>query len=162
MPNYTGTFTYTGGANPPIDYPRLLISDTVQYAPDGITPVYVFSDEEIGAMTTIVTLPFQSAQFYSPPAGRTLPQSPTTYLRIAAGLLDCMAANKSKLASVKRILDVELDPASAAKWLRQMAQEYRDADDNSGAFMIIEQVNNDWTLTQRYWNQVQRQQGVSL
>lgn len=150
------------GTNPPIDYPRLLISDTVQFGKDGTTPIYVFSDQEIQAMTTIVTLNWQSAQFYTPPAGQQLPSTPIPYMRIAAGLLDCIAANKSKLASITRILDVELSPAVAAKMLREMAQEYRDVDDNSGAFMMIEQVNNDWSLIQRYWNQVQRQQGIGF
>ncbi len=68
-----------------------------------------------------------------------------------------MAANKSKLSSIKRILDVELDPSKAAQWLRDLAKEYREVDDNSGAFMIIEQVNNEWSLIQRYWNEAARQ-----
>ena len=80
--------------------------------------------------------------------------------RIAATLLDCMAANKAKLASIKRILDVQLDSSDAAKWLQEQAKAYRDVDDNSGAIFIIEQVNNEWTLFQRYWNQCARQQGV--
>jgi hypothetical protein len=82
------------------------------------------------------------------------------WYRIAAALLDCVASNKAKLASIKRILDVQLDSSDAAKFLQAQAKAYRDLDDNSGAFFIIEQVNNEWSLYQRYWNQVQRQQGV--
>jgi len=159
---YIPIFTYNGGENPAIDYPRLMISDTQEFAADGTTPAYVFSDQEIEAMTRIVALQFQSAQYFSPPAGRYLPNSPVSYLRIAAGLLDAMAANKAKLAGVIQILDVKLDPAKAAEWLRDLAKEYRQVDDESGAFFIIEQVNNGWTLEQRYWNQIQRQQGAPL
>lgn len=157
-----GTFSYGMGSNPPIDYPRLLISDTVEFGADGTTPIYVFSDEEIQAMTQIQTLNWQSAQYYSPPSGRNLPGQPVPYLRIAAGLLDCMASNKAKLASITRILDVELNPSKAAEFLRDQAKEYRDQDDNNGSFVLIEQVNNDWALQQRYWNQVQRMQGVGF
>lgn len=155
------TFSYQFGANPPIDYPRLMISDTQQYNADG-TQAYVFADSEITAITNIVTLGYQSGMFYSPPAGANQPTYPVPYLRIAAALLDCMASNKAKLASIARILDVELDAGKAADFLMKQAQAYRDADDNSGSFMVIEQVNNDWSLLQRYWNQVQRQQGVNF
>lgn len=156
-----GTFSYQFGANPPIDYPRLMISDTQQFEPDGVTPGYVFADQEITSITQIVSAPFQSAQFYTPPQGQQLPQGVVMpWFRIAASLLDCMAANKAKLASIKRILDIQLDSSDAAKFLQAQAKAYRDLDDNSGAFFIIEQVNNEWTLYQRYWNQVQRQQGI--
>lgn len=155
------TFTYSGGANPPIDYPRLMVSDTNQYLSDGVTPGNVFWDQEILAIEQIVSSPFQSAQFYSPPQGQQLPQGVVMpWFRIAASLLDCMASNKAKLASIKRILDVQLDSSDAAKWLQAQAKAYRDVDDNSGAIFIIEQVNNEWSLCQRYWNQVARQQGI--
>ena len=156
------TFSYQGGLNPPIDYPRLMISDTNQFLPDGVTPGYVFADQEITAITNMLVLVNQSAQFYSPPISRQIPNSPVSYWRIAAALLDCMASNKAKLASITRILDVELDPSRAAKFLMAQAAEYRKLDDESGGIWIIEQVNNDWTLMDRYWKQVQRQQGVGF
>ena len=156
-----GTFSYQYGANPPIDYPRMMISDTQQYLPDGVTPGYVFADQEIMAAVQIEASTFQTAQFYSPPQGQYLPQGVVMpWRRIAATLLDCMAANKAKLSSIKRILDVQLDSSDAAKWLQEQAKIYRDTDDNSGAIFIIEQVNNEWSLFQRYWNQVARQQGL--
>lgn len=156
---YVPIFTYDPNGNLLIFYVRLLISDTVEFAPDGTTPIFVFSDQEIMGMSQIVSMQFQSAQFYTPPAGRNLPSRPVNYLRIAAQLIDSMATNAAKLAAITRILDVTLDPAKAAQWLREQAQQYRDTDDNSGSFMIIEQVNNQWALSQRYWNQIQRQQG---
>ena len=138
-----------------------MISDTQAYLSDGITPGYVFADQEILAIEQVVFSPFQSAQFYTPPQGQQLPQGVIMpWFRIAAALLDCMAANKAKLASIKRILDVQLDSSDAAKFLQAQAKAYRDMDDNSGAIFIIEQVNNDWTLAQRYWNQTARQQGI--
>lgn len=153
------SFSYNNGANPPIDYPRLLCADTQQYAPDGITPAYAFSDQEIAAATVIVALQFQSAQFYSPPLGvYSFPSPPTAYLRVAAMLLNALAANKARLSSIKQILDVKLDPKDAAEQMRQTAQMYLDMDDNSGAFCIIEQVNNDYSLIDRFWKQVQREQ----
>ena len=156
-----GTFSYNYGSNPPIDYPRIMISDTQQFGPDGVTPIYVFADQEIQAAVQIEASTFQSAQFYTPPGGIALPQGVVMpWRRIAATLIDCIVANKAKLASIKRILDVQLDSSDAAKWLQSQAKAYRDTDDNSGAIFIIEQVNNEWALQQRYWAQVQRQQGV--
>lgn len=138
---------------------RIMVGDTVEFTPSGAR-AYIFSDEEYTAMYNICTSQFQSAQFYSPPAGRNLPQEPIPWYRIAALALDSMAANKSYLASVVELLDVKLDPSKSAEALRKMAQQYRDTDDNAGAFMIIEQVNDDFSFFQRYWNQVARQQGL--
>ena len=145
-------FTYDFASNPTVSNVRLLISDT-----DSTN--YVFEDAEITAAYSIQQSQFQSAQFYTPPAGANIPASPVSYLRVAALLLDAMAANSSKLAMFTRILDVEMAPQNAAKMLREQAAQYRTTDDESGAFVLIEQVNNGWTLRQRYWNQVQRQQG---
>lgn len=159
--SYVPIFTYNGGQNPIPDYLRMMISDTQEYLPDGVTPGYVFSDQEINTAVQIEASTFQSAQFYTPPGGIALPQGVVMpWRRIAATLIDCMVANKAKLASIKRILDVQLDSSDAAKWLQAQAKTYRDTDDNSGAIFIIEQVNNEWALYQRYWAQVQRQSGV--
>lgn len=147
------TFTYDFANYPMVAYVRLLI-------PDNNSENFVFSDTEIGAFYAIQQSTFQSAMYYSPPAGQQLPSQPLAYLRVAALALDTLASNKAKLASITRLLDVELKPADAAKALHAQAEAYRDIDDNAGAFMIIEQVNNDATLLDRYWKQVQRQQGV--
>jgi hypothetical protein len=147
------SFSYNLGANPPIDYPRLLMSDTQSVN-------HIFEDEEINALTIIVGQNFQSAQFYSGSQGANLPNSPVSYLRIAALGLDSLAANKSRLASIKQLLDVKLDSSDAAIQLRATAAEYREVDDNAGAFMIIEQVNDAFSFRDRFWKTVQRASAV--
>jgi hypothetical protein len=144
------SFSYGLGANPLIDYPRLLISDTQETN-------YVFEDEEITAARTICGLNWQSGMQYSPPSGANLPTLPINYLRIAALLLDALAANKSRLASIKQLLDVKMDSSDAAIQLRATAAEYRDVDDNSMAFVIIEQCHDLASFRERWWKQVQRQ-----
>ena len=146
------SFSYQFGDNPTIDYPRLLISDTQE-------PNHIFEDSEILAAFNINQLQFQSSMFFSPPGGRFLPGAPLNYLRCAALLLDSLAANKSRLSSITQLLDVKLSPNVAAKSLRDQAQSYRDVDDNSGAFMIIEQCPTVWAFYDRFWNQQQRQSG---
>lgn len=145
------SWTYNNGANPYIDYPRLLIPDT-----DVTMPIY--SDEEIGAFYQIQQSVFQSAMFFSGSQGRSLPSTPLSYLRVAALALDTLANNKGKLGSVIQLMDVKLDPSKAAQVLRDGAQNYRTIDDESGAFMIIEQTNTDWSLRDRIEKQFQRQQ----
>lgn len=147
------SFSYQFGANPAIDYPRLLISDTQDSG-------HVFEDSEITAATSIVALQFQSGMFYSGSAGVNLPSTPVSYLRVAALLLDALAANKSRLSSIKKILDVQLDSTDAAIQLRATAQEYRTVEDESGAFMIIEQCNNTFSFIDRWWKQIQRGQAA--
>lgn len=152
------SWSYASGGNPPIDYPRLLIADTDPTKP-------IFQDEEILAMEQIVTTPFQSGMFWSTPNGPlgggtlgvNLPQIPIPYYRVAGMLLNALASSSSRLGSVTKLLDVSLNPAAAAKALRDQAQMYFDQDDNSGAFMIIEQVNDDFSFRSRFWKQWQRQ-----
>lgn len=154
------SFSYNFGANPPIDYIRLLISDTQET--DGGSPavnIYIFEDSEIMAAYQIQAAQFQSSQFFSGAMGRNLPSQPVSYLRVAALLLDSLASNKSRLSSLVEVLDVKLDPSKASKSLRDQAAAYRETDDNAGAFMIIEQCNDQWSFRQRYWNEVQRQVG---
>lgn len=146
------SFSYQAGNNPTIDYVRLLISDTQKLN-------HIFEDSEIMAAYQINAAQFQSSMFFSPPGGRNLPSQPVSYLRTAALLLDSLAANKSRLSSITQLLDVKLNPNMAAKALRDQAQTYRDVDDNSGAFFIIEQCPTTWAFYDRFWNQVQRQIG---
>ncbi len=140
-------------SNPAIDYPRLLIADTNAAQP-------IFQDEEIQAATQIQQYQFQSSMFYSGAMGRNLPSSPVSFLRVAALLLDSLATNKGRLASVQALLDVKLDASKAAKALQDQAASYRQTDDESGAFMIIEQCNDYFSFSDRFWKQVQRQSGV--
>jgi hypothetical protein len=163
-----GTFSYginTGNANPPIDYPRLLVADTVQFAADGVTPAYIFSDQEILAMEQIVCNVYQSGMFFSSnagpasggAAGAQLPTTPIPYYRVAAMLLQSLASNTSRLAGVKKLLDVELDNVLAAKSLRDQAAEYIRMDEESGAFVIIEQCPDQFSFSDRWFKQWQRQ-----
>lgn len=145
-------FTYDFETAPQIAYVRLLISDTD-------SAEHVFEDSEILAGYSIQQSQFQSSMLYSGAAGQNLPSSPVSYLRVAALLLDSLAANKSKLASIKALPDIKLDAADAAIQLRATAKQYRDVDDNAGAFCIIEQCNTDWAFRDRFWSQVQRQAG---
>lgn len=144
------SFSYNYGANPPIDYPRLLISDTQALN-------HIFEDSEITMAANITSNVWQSSMFYSNVGGlTTLPTTPVNYLRTAALLLDSVAANKSRLASIKQLLDVKLDSSDAAIQLRLTAQEYRQVDDDSMAFAIIEQVHDSWSFRDRFWAQWQR------
>jgi hypothetical protein len=147
--------------NPPIDYVRGLIADTVEYAPNGVTLAFIFSDTEVTMFTQMQqALGWQSSMFYSPPAGMFLPVQPQPYLRIAATMLRSIAANKARLASVQQLLDVKLDPSKAAAALNIQAQAYLDMDDNSGAFAIVESCNDYFSFRDRFWKQVQRQSGA--
>jgi hypothetical protein len=161
---FTGTFTYEGGANPPIDYPRMLVADTVQFGSDGTTPIFAFWDQEIQAATQIELAVWQSGMFWSGPQGI----SPFTnsnvipWRRIAATLIDALASNQARISLISSQLDTKLNPG-AVKDMQAQAQALRDADDNSGAFVIIEQVNDGFSFIDRYWKTVMRQSaGVSV
>ena len=152
------SFSYGAGSNPAIDYPRMLISDTQQFAPDGVTRAYVFEDSEITAAATIASSFWQSSQFFSGTLGTpTFPTSPSQYLRTAAMLLNSLAANSARLSIIKQVLDVKVDSTDAAIQMRETAQMYLDMDDNSGAMAIVEQVTTVWSFKDRFWKQVQRQ-----
>jgi len=154
-------FTYQYGANPPIDYPRMLVSDTQEFQEDGITPAYIFRDSEIMAAAAIASGVWQSSMFFSGQAGSaTLPSNPVNYYRTAAILCDSIAANKSRLASIMKTLDVTLQADKGAAAWRALAAEYREVDDNTAAFAIVEQVSTSFSFRPRFWNQVQRQQGI--
>ena len=157
---YVGTFTYQGGANPPIDWIRLLVSDTQQFSPvDGTTPIFAFWDEEIQSATAIEMAVWQSGMFWSGPAGvASLPNQPTPWRRIAATLIDSLASNQARIAIISSQLDTKLNPG-AVKDMQAQAAALRLADDNSGAFVIVEQVNDWFSFVDRYWKTVQRQSG---
>ncbi len=149
-------FSYSAGANPPIDYPRLLISDTVQFGAQG-QRVYAFDDSEIMAATRIEMSVWQSSMFFSPPAGvASLGTTPVPWRRIAATLLDSLAANQARLQIIAKLLDVTVNP-KASEAMREQAAALREADDNSGAFAIIEQTPDFFSFRDRFWKQWERQ-----
>lgn len=144
------SFTYNLGANPTIDYPRMLIGDT---QPTN----HIFEDEEITSAYAIQAAQFQSSMLYSFGAGQNLPSSPVSYLRVAALLLDALASQKARLA-VANLLDAKTDFQAASKQLHAQAEAWREVEDNAGAFMIIEQCTTTWGFLDRFYKQVQRQQ----
>lgn len=145
------SFTYIPGT--PVFYVRLLIPDTNSDNP-------IFSDEEINGFMQINSMTWQSSMFSSYTQGTVqLPQTPSNFLRAAALALNALAGNSSRLAAVTKLLDVNLNPALAAKALQDTAQRYLDMDDNSGAFAIYEQVTTDWAFRDRWLAQLQRQTG---
>jgi hypothetical protein len=147
------SFSYGMGSNPQIDYPRLLIADTINTP----TQPCIFQDQEIMAMENIVSSVWQSSQFWSGTSGQpVLPSSPVNYLRTAAYLLNAIASNQALLSSVQQLLDVKIDASKAAAALQKQAQTWMDIDDNSMAFVIIEQVNDSWSFRDRFWTQWQR------
>ena len=152
------SFSYDLTNNPQIANVRLLVADTDYNAP-------IFQDEEITAATNIVLSTFLTGQFYSTPNGPlgggalgvSLPSAPIPYYRIAAVLLYTIAGNKARLASVMQLLDVKLDASKASKALQDQAAAYIKLDEESGAFAIIEQVNDQFSFRDRFWKQWQRQ-----
>jgi len=147
-------FSYGAGSNPQIDYVRLLISDTQAAS-------HVFEDSEILAFAAITSQVWQSSMQYSGTLGvATLPTSPVNYLRTAALALDSLAANSSRLGGVIQILDVKLSVDKSAIALRDQAAQYRQVDDDNMAFVIIEQVQDEWSFRDRFWAQVQRTSSV--
>ncbi len=153
----SANFTYDFTTNPQVAYVRLLIPDTVDDPP---TMAAKFSDDEIMAFYQIQASQFQSSMFFSGVAGRNLPQTPLSYLRVAALALDTLAGLAARSGGVTKLLDVSLQPAERnAIQLRAQAAQYRQVDDESGAIVIIEQCATVWATRDRFWNQIQRQSG---
>ncbi len=142
-------FTYQLGNNPTIDFPRMLIGDTN-------STNHIFEDEEIQSAYKIQAAQFQSSMLYSGGAGQNLPSSPVSYLRVAALLLDALASSKARLL-VSKLLDATITPAQTAKALHDQAQAWRDVEDNSGAFMIIESCHTSFGFLDRFYKVIQRQ-----
>jgi len=151
----TSPFSYDFDTAPLVANIRLLISDTINTEENPA----IFSDTEINAFYRIQQSQFQSSMFFSGPAGRNLPLTPVSYLRVAALALDSLASNKARLSSITKLLDVSLSPDKAALALRDQAKCYRETDDDAGAFAIYEQVTTVWSFRDRFWSQIQRQQG---
>lgn len=152
-------YTYNFETAPAISYVRLLVSDTA-FIPGTVPPVMIFSDAEINAAYQIQRQTgWQSGMFFSGSQGRYLPSQPVSYFRVAAILLDALAANRSRLAGVLQLLDVKLQNVKDVTGaLRDLAASYREVDENSGSFIIAEQTNTDWSFRDRVVKQYQRQQ----
>jgi hypothetical protein len=140
------SFSYTFGANPPIDYVRLLIADT-----DAATAI--FQDEEIQSAYVIDSIVMII------PVGQGSPtsiQGAVSYRRAAATLLDSLASDRARLASALKVLDVNIDTTKAAAELRNSAKAMREVEENSGNFAITEMVQTQWAARERVWKQLLR------
>jgi hypothetical protein len=154
------SFSYGFGSNPPIDFPRLLISDTVQFDANG-NRVYAFEDSEIQAATAIELAVWMSPQFFSGALGQANEQTPpVSWRRVAATLLDALASNQARLSILSQVLDVKLN-ANAVKDMQAQAAALRKVEDESGSFVIIEQVNDEWSFRDRFWKTVQRENAAA-
>jgi hypothetical protein len=142
-------FSYNFGANPRVDYPRLLIGDTAE------TP-HVFEDAEIEAAYAIQSSVFQSGPRYSGAMGGNVPTLPVSYLRVAAMLLDCIAGNRARQGAVSQVFDIRIEPGQVDAALRAQAKQWREIDDDSGAIAIIEQCHTEAGWLQRMLSEAQR------
>ncbi len=146
------SFTYDVGT--PLGQVRFLVADTDPASE-------IFSDDEL-----MMCLQFESSQglYISGQAATSaisaanppIPQVYSVY-RAAAMALDSLAANKARLSSVTKLLDVELDVNSAAKQLKDQASGYREIESKRGNFAIAEMVVNDFTARERIFKVWQRQ-----
>jgi hypothetical protein len=146
------SFSYQFGANPPIDYPRFLVADTVEFGPDGITPVYIFQDSEIEMAAQI-----EQIMVIAPGGGGQQTYTGTASYRFqAATLLETIASNKARLASAMKVLDISIDTTKAAAALCEQAKALRAAEQNSGAFAFVEWVPDQFSARERLWKQMVR------
>jgi hypothetical protein len=141
------SFSYQFGANPQIDYPRLLVADTVDTG-------HIWEDSEILAAANICSALYITATG----AGQTLVTGQASYRYTAATLLDSLAANKARLANALKVLDIQVDTRGAAQELRAQAQALRDQEMNDGSFAIIEQTFDQFAARERLWKQMVRLQ----
>lgn len=139
------SWSYNFGSNPSIDYPRLLIADT-----DSTHPV--FQDEEITAAGTIDNVYFFASSNSSAGQVRSSVGTPSPR-RVAATLLDCLAANKARLAAALEVLDIKIDAGKAATALQKQAEYLRTVEAESGVFAVAEQVFNQFGWRERVWKQ---------
>ncbi len=149
-------FTYNFTTDLLLSRVRLLVADTDSSSP-------IFEDDEVMQALYVESsqglyISGQAATTAAPVANPGIPQVYSIY-RAAALLLDAIAANKSRLASVVQILDVKLAPSEAAKMLREQAKGYRELEENAGHFAIAEWVLDGFTARERVVNQWMRLYG---
>jgi hypothetical protein len=133
---------------------RLLVADT-----DVTNPL--FTDAEIQAALFLESSQnlYVSGMATQGGASVQVPVQVYSYYRAAALLLDSLAANKSLLAAVNKLLDVDMSADKAAMQLRATAAEYRKTEANAGHFAIAEMVHNQFSARERIWKQLLRLYG---
>lgn len=145
------TYQFCDGNNDQIDLIRAMIGDTVDVG-------HTWEDSEILGFYRIQALQAQSSMQLSFPRYDNLPTAPVSVLRVAALMLDAQANNAGKLAAAIKLLDVQIDGSKAAGIFHSQADSLRCVDDDSGAYVIIEQVKTGPDFRERFWKQVQRTQ----
>lgn len=130
---------------------RLLVSDTD-------AGNYVWEDAEVDAVIAmqLASTLYVSAQLQALASQSQPGVSIGSLYRAAALLLDSLAANRARLSSVKKLLDVELSPVEAAKTLRETAKNYREIADESGEFAIAEMISDPFGARERMTKQIER------
>lgn len=141
-------FTYDFNTDPELSQVRMLIADT---DPANV----IFSDDEVWQALNMENS--QNLMHLGTGYGVAVPLVYSVW-RAAALLLDTLASNTSRLAGALMVLDIKLQTGEAAIQLRSTAKEYRDREMNSGAFAVVEMVNDDFSWRNRIWNQMLRQQ----
>lgn len=143
------SFSYDFDAYPQIANVRLLVGDT-----DAAKPIW--SDAEVNA-----ALQAESSQNVTVGLSGYCPAVPVKmvypYRRAAAWLLNGLAANRSRLATVVQILDVRLAPDKAAASLRDQAQALIDQEANAGYFAVAEMVVDQFSMRERLYAMALRQ-----
>jgi hypothetical protein len=142
-------FTYDFANFPVISTVRLLVSDTNAASP-------IFSDDEINAALNV-----ESSQGIIVGLSGYSPAVPVkqvySYRRAAALLLNALASNKARLASIVGLLDVKLNAAAAAKALQDLAKQYIDQEASAGYFAVAEMVPNNFSMRERIVAMLYRQ-----
>ena len=135
---------------------RLLVADTNSAKP-------IWQDNEVQAALTMESSSYLYISGMGQPNGAAGPVgvNVVSTLRAAALLLDSLASNRSRLATVSQLLDVKLSHNLAAQELRATAKEYRDLEANSGSFAIAELVNDQFGARERVWKELLRREGGS-
>jgi hypothetical protein len=140
------SFTYQFGAGGQLDQVRMLIADT-----DSVHPIFQDSEIQMALQLNSSSYLYASIGSVGPP-----PANVISTLRAAALLLDSLASNKARLAAIVELLDVKLSADKAAQELRAQAKEFRDLENNSGAFAIAEMVNDQFQARERVGRQFLR------
>lgn len=146
-------WSYDWQANPTAAAVRLMVADTDSSAP-------IFSDEEIAGALQFTSAQgaglYISSMFASTGAAQAMTNQVQAPRLAAAMLLESLASDKARLASVTRLLDVEMKPYEASKGLREQAKCLREAEENSGSFAIAEMVSGQFQARERTFKQFLR------
>jgi|SRR5215469_940850 len=142
-------FTYDWTNAPTIAIIRLMVGDT-----DSANPI--FQDDEINGALNLNSSQniIVGLSGYYPP---TLSGNVYSYGRAAAMLLNGLSATKARVV-VTKVLDVSVNPESASKALKDLAQSYIDQETSAGYFSVAEMGQDSFWMRERLWKMLYRQQ----